>query len=99
MGYDWFRFDENKRMITGWFTDPTDGKIYYLNPISDGTLGRMCMGWQWIDRDGDGVFECYYFNPTSDGTRGSLFSNTTTPDGYQVNKNGQWIADGVVQTK
>lgn len=59
----------------------------------------LSTGWQWLDRNGDGVFECYYFNPISDGTKGRLYSNTTTPDGYQVNENGQWIVNGAVQTK
>ena len=63
--YDWFRFDASGFMMTGWFTD-TDGNIYYLNPVSDGTKGRMVTGWQWIHG------KCYYFNPQSDGTRGAM---------------------------
>lgn len=51
-------------------------------------------GWQWIDGNGDGVAECYYF----DGN-GYIATNGTTPDGYQVNADGQWMQDGVVQTK
>ena len=94
--YDWFRFDENGYMVTGWFVDPSDGTIYYLNPVSDNTLGRMMTGWQWIDGNGDGVAECYYLNPNSDGTKGRLIKNGMTPDGYAVNENGQWIVDGVV---
>ncbi len=61
---DWFRFDEAGNMVTGWFTD-TDGHRYYLNPQSDGTLGRMMTGWQRID----GID--YYFNEQSDGTKGA----------------------------
>lgn len=41
--YDWFRFDESGYMVTGWFTD-VDGNRYYLNPVSDGTQGRMVTG-------------------------------------------------------
>lgn len=51
-------------------------------------------GWQWVDGNGDGVAECYYF----DGN-GYIATNGTTPDGYQVNADGQWIQNGVVQTK
>ena len=51
-------------------------------------------GWQWIDGNGDGFAECYYF----DGN-GYIATNGTTPDGYQVNADGQWMQDGVVQTK
>ena len=51
-------------------------------------------GWQWVDGNGDGVAECYYF----DGN-GYIATNGTTPDGYQVNSDGQWMQNGVVQTK
>lgn len=49
--------------------------------------------WQWMDNNGDGVAECYYME------NGSALINTTTPDGYKVNKVGQWVVDGVVQTQ
>lgn len=97
--YEWFRFDENNQMITGWFTDSADGNTYYLNPVSDGSQGAMCTGWHWIDSDGDGIAECYFFNPVSEGTKGRLFQNSVTPDGYEVNEKGQWVTAGAVQTK
>lgn len=97
--FDWFRFDQNGYMMTGWFKDASDGNTYYLHTISDGTQGRMYTGWNWIDDDGDGVAECYYFHPVSDGTRGRLYKNAKTPDGYQVNEKGQWMENGVVQKK
>ena len=50
--------------------------------------------WQWLDGNGDGVAECYYF----DGN-GYMLANTTTPDGYQVNADGAWVQNGVVQTQ
>ncbi len=49
--------------------------------------------WQWIDGNGDGIAECYYME------NGTALTNTTTPDGYQVNETGAWIVDGVVQTQ
>ncbi|SET46536.1 hypothetical protein SAMN04487771_101947 [[Clostridium] aminophilum] len=42
--------------------------------------------WQWIDVNNDHVAECYYFNQD-----GYLLTNTTTPDGYAVNADGQWV--------
>ena len=51
-------------------------------------------GWQWVDGNGDGTAECYYF----DGN-GYILTNTTTPDGYQVNADGAWVVNGNVQTK
>lgn len=95
---DWFRFDEAGHMVTGWFTD-VDGNVYYLWPVSDGSRGHMVTGWQWVDRNGDGLAECYYFNPVSDGTKGRLLKATVTPDGYEVNADGAWIVDGIVQKK
>lgn len=95
---EWFYFGADGFMETGWYTDPA-GNIFYLNPVSDNTLGRMFTGWNWIDDDGDGVAQCYYFNTQSDGTKGRLFRNETTPDGFQVNEKGQWIVEGVIQTK
>lgn len=51
-------------------------------------------GWQWIDGNGDGTAECYYFDAD-----GWMLTNTTTPDGYQVNSSGAWVERGAVQTK
>lgn len=45
-------------------------------------------GWSWINE------RWYYFTP-----EGYCLMNTTTPDGFQVDENGAWLIDGVVQTK
>ena len=45
----WFRFDENGKMLTGWFQDPADLAWYYLHPISDGSQGYMYTGEHLID--------------------------------------------------
>ena len=82
--FDWFRFDENGYMMTGWYTDG-NGDTYYLNPVSDNTLGRMVTGWYLID----GVY--YYFNEEPDGTRGKMYRNTRTPDGYLVDEDGKLV--------
>ena len=50
--------------------------------------------WQWLDLNSDGIYECYYFN-----ILGNMYKNGTTPDGYQVNENGEWVVDGLVQRK
>ena len=78
--FDWFRFDENSVMVTGWFTDPADGNVYYLWPVSDNTLGHMTVGYQLID----GIW--YYFNEKSDGTRGKLMrsATVTASDGKMI---------------
>ena len=96
--YGWFHFDEDGRMQTGWFMDPQDGCIYYLNPVSDNTLGMMQVGWCWI-KDEDGLEKCYYFEEHSNGHKGALYRNRTTPDGYSVNEKGEWVENGVVKVK
>lgn len=91
----WFRFGKDGTMLTGWIFDQ-DENWYYLNPVSDNNLGVMLIGWQWI-RSGN-IEKCYYFNPVSDGTKGRLLTNTNI-DGYSVNENGEWVVDGIVQTR
>ncbi len=79
---EWYYFNADGYMVTGWFTD-ADGKRYYLNPLSDGLKGRMLTGWQQIDGN------WYYFKEESDGTRGSLQTDTWIGE-YYVNRNGIW---------
>ncbi len=81
---EWYHFDEQGYARTGWFTD-TDGRMYYLNPISNGFKGMMLTGWYQID----GFW--YYFNEASDGFKGALLTDTVTPDGYRVNGKGQRV--------
>jgi hypothetical protein len=51
--------------------------------------------WMWLDGDNDGIAQCYYFDAS-----GYMWgAGNTTPDGYTLNQEGQWIVDGVVQTK
>ena len=100
-GSGWYHFDSAGYMDHGLFTD-TDGNTYYLHDIEDGNYGAMLTGWQWIDGNGDGLKECYYFNQTSGENGlplGAMLKNATTPDGYTVNANGEWVVNGVVQMR
>ena len=74
--------------FAGWQSDANG----YWWQNDDGTYPTNT--WQWLDGNGDGVAECYYF----DGN-GYMLANTTTPDGYQVNIDGAWTVNGVVQTQ
>ena len=65
-----------------------DNRYYYNNK----EFYKSC--WQWLDLNSDGVYECYYFN-----ILGHMYKDGTTPDGYQVNANGEWVVDGTVQRK
>ena len=80
--YDWFYFDENGFMATGWITD--HNRRYYLNPVSDGTRGCMFTGWKQIGG------KWYYLNEISDGTKGAVITDTWIDKKYYVNKNGIW---------
>lgn len=83
LAFDWFVFDKDGYMMTGWYTDEK-GERFYLNTASDNTQGAMKTGWNLIDG------KYYYFNEEPDGTRGKLYQNTKTPDGYYVDKDGVW---------
>lgn len=49
--------------------------------------------WQWIDGNGDGIAECYYFDISG------YARTSTTIDGSEVNADGAWVVNGIVQTK
>lgn len=71
-----------------WISD-TNGWWRQENNGNYPTNGR-----KWIDGNGDGTAECYYFD-----RNGYCLTNTQTPDGYQVNPDGAWVINGIVQTQ
>ena len=83
---DWYHFDEEGWLDSGWFTD-VDGHRYYLHPDHDGSFGYMYTGWNVID----GNYYYFFQNPASGQPMGSMAKSMTTPDGYQVDENGIWI--------
>lgn len=81
------------RMHTGWIKDEA-GDWYFYSTNADVTEGAMVSGWQWIDG------RCYYFESESGECPGKMFTDGTTPDGYQVNQDGAWLdEDGKVQER
>ena len=81
---DWYYFDVDGWMEDNWFY--WNNNWYYLHTKYDNTRGHMYTGWHEIDG------KWYYFNTASDkGTLGAMLADTTTPDGYKVDKNGAWI--------
>ena len=70
--------------ITGGTLAGNSTNTFYLNPVSDNTLGAMKTGWVQID----GAY--YYFSDVPDRAIGRLLKNTTTPDGYPVDDKGMW---------
>ncbi len=69
---------------------PNENRWVYEN--GDGS--HAANEWKWIDGNADGIAECYCFD-----AEGWLYVNTETPDHYQVDVNGAWIVNGVVQTQ
>ena len=80
-----YLLDDNGKLQSGWHLDGQTW--YFLNTAHDGYFGRALTGqWVWIDG------YCYLFD-----TEGKMYANCTTPDGYEVNADGRWTVDGVVQ--
>lgn len=88
----WYRFDNSGWMQTGWVKD---GSWYYL----DGS-GAMKTGWlkdngNWYYLDSSGAMKTGWFTVSGKWYyaygSGTLAINTTTPDGYRVNANGEWV--------
>ena len=88
----WYRFDNSGWMQTGWVKD---GSWYYL----DGS-GAMKTGWlkdngSWYYLDSSGAMKTGWMKVSGKWyyaySSGTLAVNTTTPDGYRVNYNGEWV--------
>ena len=54
--------------------------------------GKMATGWRWIDTNNDNIAECYRFNKD-----GSLVATKSKINGKEVNEDGLWVVDGVIQ--
>ena len=66
------------------------GGWWYQN--DNGSYPKSC--WQWIDGNNDNYYECYYFD-----YYGYCVLGPKTIDGYQIDNNGAWVVNGVVQKK
>lgn len=73
-----------------WQQNPATSQWNYLQD----TGIYVTNDWQWIDGNLDGIAECYYFD-----ANGNCLMNTVTPDGCNVDGNGAWIVNGIVQTQ
>ena len=89
----WYYLNESGSMVTGWVKDK--GSWYYLNES-----GSMATGWvkdkgSWYYLDTAGAMKTGWFTVSGKWyyayNSGDLLVNTTTPDGYQVNDNGEWV--------
>lgn len=83
LGRNWWYFNEDGRMHTGWFL--YENRWYYLTPGE----GSMAAGWNLIN----GFW--YYLNLAGQAERpeGAMYSNEYTPDGYFVGTDGRWMPE------
>ena len=89
----WYYLNKSGAMQTGWIKE--NGTWYYLNKS-----GAMQTGWvkengTWYYLNQSGSMETGWFTVSDKwyyaNESGALAINTTTPDGYTVNANGEWV--------
>ena len=92
-GGSWYYLNETGSLATGWVKD--NGTWYYLKDS-----GKMATGWvkdndTWYYLDSAGAMKTGWFTVSGKWyyaySSGALAVNTTTPDGYTVNANGEWV--------
>ena len=89
----WYYLNDSGAMQTGWAKE--NGTWYYLNDS-----GAMQTGWvkengTWYYLNQSGSMETGWFTVSDKwyyaNESGALAINTTTPDGYTVNADGEWV--------
>ena len=89
----WYYLNDSGAMQTGWVKD--NGTWYYLNKS-----GAMQTGWVkengiWYYLNQSGSMETGWFTVSDKwyyaNESGALAINTTTPDGYTINADGEWV--------
>ena len=92
-GGTWYYLNNSGSLATGWVKD--NGTWYYLNKS-----GSLATGWvkdngSWYYLDQSGAMKTGWFTVSGKWyyaySSGALAVNTTTPDGYEVNANGEWV--------
>ncbi|MGI5958047.1 MAG: hypothetical protein ACOX60_01335 [Massiliimalia sp.] len=90
----WYYLNSNGAMATGWVKD--GNKWYFMNKDGSMHFGWLSWAGYWYHLDSHGVMSTgwkqvngkwYYMYAEN----GRMAANTTTPDGYYVNANGEWI--------
>ena len=76
-GGEWYLFDPQGSMVSGWHQDASTGDWYYLSEAHDGSFGAMQVGWVMS------AGRWYYLNPNVGGPKGAMMT------GWQL-VGGQW---------
>ena len=83
----WYLLKEDSGTLqSGWWKSPS-GKWFFFHTAHDGSFGKLCTGWQWIDG------YCYYLEDQDSAHLGELFTGGTK-DGYSVDEDGRWVENG-----
>ena len=83
----WYLLKEDSGTLqSGWWKSPS-GKWFFFHTAHDGSFGKLCTGWQWIDG------YCYYFEAQDSAHLGELLT-AGTKDGYSVDEDGRWVENG-----
>ena len=83
----WYLLKEDSGTLqSGWWKSPS-GKWFFFHTAHDGSFGKLCTGWQWIDG------YCYYFEDQDSAHLGELLT-AGTKDGYSVDEDGRWVENG-----
>ena len=93
-----------KSNSTGWWYEYSDGSYlkeewkyisgswYYFNSVGYMVTGWKLLGNDWFYlKDSGAMAENEWIGDYYLGKGGYMLTNTTTPDGYKVDKNGKWI--------
>lgn len=104
-GKDWFFFDDNGIMLTGWYWDKEFRKWYYLDPSSGAMQKNKALNvggsWYFVDEYGQMRIGWYtepnvglhYLEPESGKNQGHMYINCTADiDGKRWSFDGYGIA-------
>ena len=89
----WYYLNGSGAMQTGWAK--SGNSWYYLNGSGAMQTGWLKTGGSWYYLNGSGAMKTGWFTVSGKWYyayhSGALAVNTTTPEGYKVNYNGEWV--------
>lgn len=89
----WYHFDRSGWMQTGWVQ--SGSSWYYLSGSGDMQTGWVKSSGSWYYLNSSGSMQTGWFTVSGKWyyaySSGALAVNITTPDGYHINYNGEWI--------
>ena len=90
---NWYYLDGSGAMKTGWIKD--NGSWYYLQSSGAMKTGWFTVSGSWYYLQDSGAMKTGWMKVSGKWyyaySSGALAINTTAPDGYRVNYNGEWV--------